>query len=115
MAIVTFDNLRQANIHRNLEWGEGAAFGTLFHAVSLGGEVGEALNVVKKLERERMGLRGTRSTLFALEQELADSAICVDLVAMSEHIDMDRAIMDKFNLTSINQGLSTRLNLKGAR
>jgi len=42
----------------------------LFRGVELGGEAGEALNVIKKLERERLGWRGSRAT----PEQLADAA-----------------------------------------
>ena len=44
-----------------------------------------------------------------LAEELADGIICIDLIAMDENIDLDAAVADKFNRTSINNGLRTRL------
>src|SRR6185312_713091 len=75
--IVKFKSLREANAARQLEWDSGGKLDGLFKATELGGEVGEALNVVKKLERERMGLPGSRDTIEHLGQELADVLICV--------------------------------------
>ncbi len=71
--------------------------------------MGEACNVVKKLERERHGWRGSRATLDDLAQELADVVICADLCAVTAGIDLDAAVVAKFNATSRKQGLSTLL------
>ena len=59
--------------------------------------------------RERLGIAGSRDTVAHLAQELADVVICCDLVAMSEGIDLDAAVADKFNETSAKVGLPTRL------
>jgi NTP pyrophosphatase (non-canonical NTP hydrolase) len=75
--------LRAANEVRHIEWSNGANDGTEFYAVELFGEVGECLNVVKKLERERLGMVGSRASENDLAEELADVVICVDLLAMA--------------------------------
>jgi hypothetical protein len=75
----------------------------------MAGEVGEACNVIKKLDRERMGIRGSRALPGQLAEELADVVICADLIALAEGIDLDQAVTDKFNATSEKVGLATRL------
>jgi NTP pyrophosphatase (non-canonical NTP hydrolase) len=102
------DTLRAANVARDKEWGAGAVTPS-FRGVELAGEVGEACNVVKKLERERLGLRGSRDTVEHLAEELADVVICADLIAMDFGIDLDAAVRAKFNATSEKVGLKTRL------
>lgn len=75
-------DLHIANIARGKEWeGSNDKCGIDFWGVELAGEVGEACNIIKKLERERIGLRGSRATLHDLADELADVIICVDLIA----------------------------------
>ena len=58
---------------------------------ALGGEIGEALNVVKKLNRDRERMKGnvaSRQTLLhALADELADVVIYLDLALLSRSID----------------------------
>lgn len=104
-------NLRAANIARNQEWNTGSERVSMtFRATELAGEVGEACNVIKKLERERIGLVGSRDTKEHLAEELADIVICTDLVAMDADIDLDAAIAAKFNATSEKNGLATRLS-----
>ncbi|OLP56789.1 hypothetical protein BJF92_12005 [Rhizobium rhizosphaerae] len=80
-----------------------------FRAIELAGEAGEALNVVKKLERERQGWAGSRATLEQLAEELADVVICADLLALAAGIDLAVAVPRKFNATSEKVGLATRI------
>lgn len=75
--------MRSANVVRHIEWSNGDGDGTEFYAVELFGEAGEALNVVKKLAREELGMVGSRASIDDLAEELADVVICVDLLAMA--------------------------------
>ena len=107
---LTFERLREANVLRQNEWpGTKARSPVLFRAVELGGEVGEALNIVKKLEREALGYAGSRATVDDLADELADVVICVELLAERYGVDMGEATIRKFNVTSERMGLETRL------
>lgn len=107
-----FDGLRAANIARQAEWDERGAITLAFRGNELGGEAGEVQNVIKKIERERMGIRGSRASVDDLADELADVIICCDLIAMAEGIDLGLAIERKFNATSEKYGLATRLRLR---
>lgn len=104
-----FTNLRAANIHRQRLWDAGNQIDLAYRGNELAGEVGEACNIIKKLARERLGIRGSRATKAELAQELADVVICADLIAMAEGIDLDEAVSAKFNATSEKVGLPTRL------
>lgn len=77
-----YSDLRAANKTRAIEWSNGGDGGE-FYAVELFGEAGEALNVVKKLERERLGMVGSRSTMQDMADEIADVIICIDLLAIA--------------------------------
>lgn len=120
--------LRDANAARQAEWDAAGQISLAFRGNELAGEVGEALeqavralllsvatgracNIIKKLERENMGLVGSKSTIGELANELADVVICTDLVAMDAGIDLQSAIAAKFNATSEKVGLETRLDL----
>lgn len=103
-----YGTLRGANEARDKEWDSGGKIDASFRGNELAGEVGEACNVIKKLERERLGMRGSRDTKEHLAEELADIIICVDLIAMQYGIDMDKAVSEKFNKTSQSNGLSVR-------
>lgn len=106
----TLADLRAANEKRQIEWCGDRVNDLSFRAMELGGEVGEALNVAKKLVRERNGWRGSRATTQDLALELADVIICADLVAECEGIDLMAAVREKFNETTDKIGLTTYLN-----
>ncbi len=78
------------------------------------GEVGEACNIVKKLNRLRDKMPGNGSISSAklkarLAEELADAVLYQVLVAASHGIDLEKAVRDKFNKVSIKQGFPDRL------
>lgn len=68
------------------------------------GELGEAANVAKKLNRVRDGIVGNDKTpdelRAALSDELADAFIYLDLMAQSQGIDLEQAVLSKFDKTS---------------
>lgn len=105
--------LRTANIKRNVEWNPDDTITLSFRGVELAGEVGEACNIIKKLERERLGLVGSRATKDQLAEELADIIICVDLIAMQARIDLSEEVRHKFNKTSIQRKLKTYISNEG--
>jgi NTP pyrophosphatase (non-canonical NTP hydrolase) len=108
--MTTFATLRAANEHRQKQWDAGNKIDLAYRGNELAGEVGEACNVIKKLERERIGLAGSRATLQQLADELADVVICADLIAREVGIDLlGEAVPKKFNETSEKVGFDTRL------
>lgn len=105
-----FDELRRANIARQIEWDTGTEkVSALFKTTEAAGEFGEMCNVVKKLERERLGMKGSRDTVEHLAEEMADVIICVDLIAEYYGIDLWQAVRSKFNKTSEKNGFKTML------
>ena len=106
-----FKDLRKANAERQALWCDDPTRqpDLSFRGNELAGETGEACNVIKKLERERHGWRGSRATVQDLADELADVIICVDLIAMGAGIDLSVAVREKFNLTSRKVGLPTMI------
>ncbi|MNI17827.1 MazG nucleotide pyrophosphohydrolase domain protein [compost metagenome] len=107
--MTTHTTLRAANIARQIEWDQDNQISAAYRGNELAGEVGEACNVIKKLERERLGILGSRATVDELADELADVLICADLIAMHYGIDLEAAVVRKFNATSEKVGLRTRL------
>jgi NTP pyrophosphatase (non-canonical NTP hydrolase) len=101
--------LRHANIARDTEWNPKKLLSLSFRGNELGGEIGEAQNVLKKLERERLGLVGSRATTEQLGEELADGFICLDLIAMEFDLTIQHWVAKKFNKTSRERGLSIML------
>lgn len=102
--------LREASKRRQTMWDPDKKITPLYRSNELGGEVGEALNVVKKLERARIGISGSTATVQDLADELADVVICVDLLAAEYGIDLDVAIREKFNKTSKKMGFDIFLD-----
>ena len=84
------------------------------------GELGEAANVAKKLNRIRDGIPGnaddeTPEALAAkLADEIADTFIYLDLLAQSQGIDLEQAVIDKFNRTSAKIGYDDKLFRRSA-
>ena len=111
--MLDFDQLRVANVLRQKEWDQGASFSLLYFSNALGGEVGEAQNVVKKLERQAMGAVGSRATFQDLADELADVIIYADLCAKAAGISLGDAVRDKFNRTSQKYNLSVFIDENG--
>ena len=104
-----FKHLRTANANRQAEWDPTSLIPLTFRTTELAGEVGEACNLIKKLERERLGLPGSRARLSEVAEELADVVICADLVAMDLGVDLGRAVREKFNKTSRKVGMRTMI------
>jgi NTP pyrophosphatase (non-canonical NTP hydrolase) len=102
-------HLRLHNSARLAAWEGNAKADPLFHATELGGEVGELLNIAKKLHREAMGWRGSRATEADLAEEIGDVLICLDKLAAQYNIDIADATVRKFNATSEKVGLPQRL------
>lgn len=100
--------LRHANQKRQQEWLGNNQTSLTFKGNELGGETGEVQNILKKIERERMGVAGSRATVEDLADEIGDVIICLDLIAAEFGIDLEEAARCKFNKTSIKYGLSTR-------
>lgn len=105
-----FKKLRDANMQRQAEWDPSGKISLSFRGNELGGECGEVQNQIKKLERERLGLRGSPGDVNKLREELADAIICIDLIAMEFRLDLWKAIKTKFNDTSRERGLTITLD-----
>lgn len=68
------------------------------------GELGEAANVLKKLNRERDGIKGNTATATVLREqlarELADTFIYLDLMSQALGIDLESAVRRTFDAKS---------------
>lgn len=77
------------------------------------GELGEAANIAKKLNRVRDGIPGNAETPEQLHQaladEIADTFIYLDLLAQSQGIVLERAVLNKFQRTSAKIGYDDKL------
>ena len=96
--------LREANNARQELWDPERKAPITFRTTELAGELGEALNEIKKIEREKLGFKGSRATMDKVASEIADILICLDLVASDLGIDLESATIKKFNETSDKVG-----------
>lgn len=68
------------------------------------GEIGEAANIIKKLNRDRDGIPGNKETADelreALADEIADAAIYLDLLAQAAGFNLETIRDAKFEKTS---------------
>lgn len=118
---LTFRALRRATVHRlpqfkdatgrpcharieGKPWGHDWALSQWSNAVA--GEVGEACNIIKKIERGDFPLEQVREKLAG---ELADIQIYLDLLAHRAGINLGEATAKKFNEKSIEVGATTRI------
>lgn len=79
---------------------------------AMGGECGEAQNVIKKIRRIEVGLKPTDDWYELHEklgEELADTLLYLLLVAEQANLDMEDAVKKKFNSVSEQEGFSQRL------
>lgn len=102
-------DLAVANQNRNLEWDPEGKLTPLFFTAELAGEIGELCNVVKKLEREALGLRGSRASQGQLEEEFGDALVCLSLLANCFDINLEHVTREKFNASSKKLGLEVFL------
>ena len=126
--MIFYKTLSEANHARQLEWdaksqidgsyrgnelaGEaGEAMEEALHVILLGASVGRTCNIIKKLERERLGIKGKRESVANLGRELADVVICASLAANKFGINLDEQVAAVFNAKSEEVGLETRLEL----
>ena len=81
--------------------------------MALVGEIGEAANVVKKLNRIRDGIPGNKEStgdlIQALQEELADTYIYLDLFIQAAGFNLEEIVKAKWNKTSDKIGYGPRL------
>lgn len=112
---LTFERLRSVNLLRCRRWHPGGVddWNLSDWGIAAAGEFGEAMNIIKKLNRERDGITGNSKSkielLYDLADELADTIIYLDLLAARVDIDLSAAIVKKYNQTSVKVGFPERL------
>ena len=94
MSKLTFDELRRVNISRCSRWHPGGIddWSLSDWVTAVTGELGEAANIVKKLNRERDGITGNTVSADQLQKELgkeiADTLIYLDILAARAGINL---------------------------
>jgi NTP pyrophosphatase (non-canonical NTP hydrolase) len=106
MSDLTLDRLQSVNWARAEAWHKGVEWTLSDWMTALTGEIGEAANVIKKLNRIRDGMTGNKphetfdSLCIDLAKELADCQIYLALLATAAGINLGHATIAKFNETS---------------
>ncbi len=112
--------LRRINRERRLRWHPDdapveAQWSSGDWSNAMMGEAGEAANVVKKIRRLETGVKARNSysslsmLVMDLGDELADMIIYADILAERYNIDLEAAIIRKFNAVSEREGFDERL------
>ena len=77
------------------------------------GELGEAANVAKKLNRIRDGIKGNKETekelREKLKREIGDTVIYLDLLCQSQNLSLANCVATSFNEKSEEIGAAQRL------
>ena len=117
---LTFDHVSEVNQSRCERWHPGfpapdaSGWTGADWSNAMCGEAGEAANVVKKLRRAEVGMRGVldgepSDLLAQLADEIADVYLHLDLLATYYGVDIPSAVVSKFNRVSELQGFPERL------
>lgn len=112
MSELTFQELRQANTDRVNEFGHGNltdGWNVAEWGCALAGETGELCNVLKKIIRQTDIDPCIDDLTVMADEEIADVAIYLDLLAAKLGINLADAIRRKFNATSEKHGFPQRL------
>lgn len=114
--MLTFGKLQNASRSRASRWnGPGQQWTLLEWAGALCGEAGEMANVAKKIRRLDLGMvqgdvKKNRDQLRRdLGEELADVVCYAACLANEAGIDLEGAIVHKFNSISAREGFPERL------
>jgi NTP pyrophosphatase (non-canonical NTP hydrolase) len=113
-----FENLKDKNKERQLEWPGSDKTDMLFHAVELGEETGEVLGAIKKLYRSLNSIKGnghkTEQYIENLKEEIGDVIIVLSLLTIAVekegiNISIADSVTSKFNQTSEKHGMKTKM------
>ncbi|MBI3938159.1 MAG: hypothetical protein HY323_14370 [Betaproteobacteria bacterium] len=117
-ACLTFGALRKVNVARCEEVFHAlAAWSLTDWATAAAGELGEACNIIKKMRRYVTSTNDPGQNIDPasdegrrlLAHEIADVVIYLDLLAARAGIDLEAAVIEKFNLVSERTGSLARL------
>lgn len=85
--------------------------------VALMGEIGEAANVAKKMNRNRDGIPGNKENPIELEhkfrKEIGDAFVYLDLLAQAHGFTVEEAALEVFNNKSVEIGYTEVLHADG--
>lgn len=117
---LTLSALAAANTTRMLRWHGEDNWSVSDWAVAAAGEMGEVCNAVKKLRRVEDGfanindpgrqLTSVEAATEVIAEELADTLLYMLLLANKVGIDLEAAVVKKFNATSCRYGFPDRIS-----
>lgn len=108
----SFSGVRLANLSRLDYFGHGdlnTGWNVAEWGCALGGECGELLNVLKKINRAAPFDPDIKTLKIKASEEIADVYLYLDLVAAKLGLDILDCVRAKFNLTSIDKGMPQRI------
>lgn len=108
-------SLREKNMERVECFGHGGLFdddgwNIAEWGCALGGEAGELLNVLKKLNRQAPFDPSSQDLTALAADEIGDVLIYLDLIAAKLGLDLAGCARDKFNATSRRYGYEQRIS-----
>ena len=113
---LTFNRVSRINLERALVWHPGGLeeWSIADWSNAMAGEAGEVCNAVKKLRRIETGARQANGltreeAIKAIAQEIGDTYLYLNLLAMRLDINIEDAIRDTFNRVSDREGFSQRI------
>lgn len=113
---MTFKAFSEINASRCARWHPIKSWSLSDWATATAGELGEACNIIKKLNRHRDSVVGNTGKdadeaylRECLAKELADTFTYLDLLATAAGIDLGKAVVDKFNEVSRKHGMPERI------
>lgn len=109
---LTFQELRKANLKRLPQFrnskgdfahekSDGSDWSLNDWMTAVTGEVGEAANILKKVRRGDLDINEAR---YSLKKEFADILIYLDIIAFQAGIELEEAVVEKFNEVSDRVG-----------
>ena len=110
----TLNKISKVNRARSAEWhgrNPDEEWSITDWSNALCGEIGEACNEIKKIRRIECGFKKGKIKTHkkALAKEIADAFLYLDLLASYYDIDLEQAIVDKFNEVSDREGFEYKL------
>ena len=112
---LTFSRFARVNCERCAAWhGDSRPWTLSDWATATAGELGEACNIIKKLNRSQDGVSGNRGVTDEelhehLGEELADTLTYLFLLADAAGVNLEAAVEHKFNAVSEKHGFPHRI------
>lgn len=107
-----FKSFSAINLARCKQWHDPYVWSLSDWATAVTGELGEACNIIKKLNRLNGGIqqltnegKSREEFIDMLAKEIADTFTYLDLLAQVAGIDLEKSIIDKFNEISRREKL----------